>query len=190
MRYIVLTFSFILLATLAGCATLSKSQCQTGDWRSVGEADGRAGYSTARYSEHNEACVKHGISVDRTLYNQGHAVGLRHYCTPDNAARVGLAGSSYNNVCTGEMGISFLRIYREANDVHSIDRDIDSLQNQIETLTEKLAQPSITQSERENIVSDIRSLNYDISRKMRDRAREDAELRQVLLEEQNRLSRL
>ena len=32
-----------------------------------------------------------------------------------------------------KMGISFLRIYREANDVHSIDKDIESLQNQIET---------------------------------------------------------
>ncbi|MCZ4271863.1 DUF2799 domain-containing protein [Maritalea porphyrae] len=190
MRYLVLTASFLLLAVLAGCATLSKSQCQTGDWQSVGEADGRAGHSTARFSEHNEACSKHGISVDRSLYNKGHAAGLKFYCTPNNAAKVGLAGRSYNGVCTGEMGISFLRIYREANDVHSIDKDIESLQNQIETLTEKLAQPDITQADRDDIVSDIRFLNYDVSRKMRDRAREDAELRQVLLEEQNRLSRL
>lgn len=190
MRFLVLAFSFFLLATLAGCATLSKSQCQTGDWRSVGEADGRAGYSSSRIGEHNEACVKHGISVDRALYDKGYATGLKQYCTPNNAARVGLAGRTYRNVCTGEIGISFLRIYREANDVSSIDSDIASLQSQIDSLTERMAKPETTQDERDDIVYDIRSLNNDISRKLRDRAREDAELRQVMLEEQNRLARL
>ena len=190
MRLLVLAFSLILLATLAGCATLSKSQCQTGDWRSVGEADGRAGYSSVRFSEHNEACVKHGIRIDRPLYDKGYAAGLKQYCTPNNAAKVGLAGRTYNNVCTGEMGISFVRIYREANDVYSVDNDIASLQSQIDELTEKMAKPETTQDERDDIVYDIRSLNNDISRKLRDRAREDAELRQVMLEEQNRLARL
>lgn len=190
MRSIFIALSIIILSVLAGCATLSKSQCQTGDWRSVGEADGRAGFSTARFSEHNEACVKHGIKIDRTLYNQGHAAGLKLYCTTDNAAKIGIAGRTYNNVCTGEIGTSFLRIYREANDVYSINRDIKSLQSQIESLTERLANPTTAQSDRDNIVIEIRSLNNDIARKQADRLREDAELRQVLIEEQNRLAKL
>ncbi|MFT6656998.1 DUF2799 domain-containing protein [Maritalea sp.] len=190
MRIIVLAFSVILLSVLAACATLSKAQCQAGDWQNVGEFDGRMGYSFARFSEHSEACNKHGIAVDRDLYDKGYSKGLKLYCTPENAAKVGLAGKSYYNVCTGEMGKSFLRIHRQANNIYSIDNDIGSLQAQIEALTENLADPATSQTDRERIVDDIRSLNDDISRKLRDRAREDAELRQVMLEEQTRLSYL
>lgn len=190
MRAIFLIVSIICLGVLAGCATLSKAQCQTGDWQSVGELDGRAGHPSTRIAEHNEACSKHSVTVDRSLYNKGYQAGLKHYCTPSNAAKIGLAGRTYNNVCTGENGISFLRIYREANDVYSIDREITALQDEIVVLTEKLADPNTTQAERDAIARDIRALNSQLSIKFSTRAREDAELRQVLLEEQKRLSSL
>ncbi|GLQ17299.1 DUF2799 domain-containing protein [Maritalea porphyrae] len=190
MRVLILFVSVLLLGLLAGCATLSKAQCQTGDWQSVGELDGRAGYPSTRIAEHNEACSKHGVTVDRALYNKGYQAGLKAYCTPNNAAKIGLAGRAYNNVCTGENGISFLRIYREANDVYTIDREIVAIQDEVVALTEKLADPNTTQAERDQIARQIRSLNSQLSLKFSTRAREDAELRQVLLEEQKRLSSL
>ncbi|MGJ8528478.1 DUF2799 domain-containing protein [Maritalea sp.] len=189
MKIIGAVFGLFFLLVLSGCATLSKSQCQTGDWRSIGENDGRSGYSSARFTEHSEACTKHGIAADRGLYEQGRKIGLRSYCTPANAAKVGLAGRSYRNVCEGDIGLSFARIHRQANDVYSIDQDIEGINSEISTLTKKLADPATLQTERDSIASDIRFLGYDLSNKQRDRSREDAELRQVLLEEQARLSR-
>jgi len=190
MRYLLGTIGLVFILVLSGCATLSKSECQTGDWRNVGEIDGRAGYSSARFGEHNEACSKHGISIDRDLYQQGYQSGLTQYCTTDNAAKVGIAGRSYANVCTGEIGLSFVRVYREANDIYTIDQAISSLQSSISEKTEKLVSDILTPAERENLGEDIKALNRDLSSRLQERSREDAELRQVLIEEQTRLSNL
>jgi hypothetical protein len=179
---------FVLLGLLAGCATLSKAQCETGDWRAIGQADGAAGYPLSRLAEHSEACTKHGYRVDEGLYKAGRDLGLRAYCTTDNAAKVGLQGKSYHNVCQGEIGLSFARIHREANDVYSIDQDISEIQIEISAKTEQLVNPKLTQEQRAKLSADIKKLNRDLTRLFDRRAREEAELRQVMLEEQRRLS--
>lgn len=187
MRVLVGFTLFLMLCLLAGCATLSKAQCQTGDWRAIGQADGAAGLPLTRLAEHSEACTKHGFRVDEGLYKAGRDLGLRAYCTTDNAAQVGLAGKTYHNVCQGEMGVSFARIHREANDVYSVDQDISRIQAEIATKTEQLVDPKLTQEQRAKLSANIKELNWDLSRLFERRAREEAELRQVMLEEQRRL---
>ena len=71
-----------LLLTLAGCASLSKSECEVGDWYSLGKSDGYKGVSPfSKIASYNEACNEHGVYVDQDRYNQGHAEGLVNYCT-------------------------------------------------------------------------------------------------------------
>lgn len=188
MRFILIVISFLAIATLAGCATLSQAQCKTGDWQSIGEFDGRSGHPIERFSEHIEACGSHGIVPDREAYNNGRAVGLQSYCTLQNAVKIGMAGRRYYNVCEGEIGISFVRVYREANDVGTLQSEISSILGNIESLSEKLAEPTLTQPERDQIVWEIKSLNRTIAIQQESLLREDAELRQVLLEEQKRLA--
>ncbi len=43
MRLLLSIGLFVSIAFLAGCATLSKSQCETGDWQQIGFMDGGVG---------------------------------------------------------------------------------------------------------------------------------------------------
>ena len=188
-----LIFGFALFLTvglLAGCATLSKPQCQTGDWYNVGQNDGRSGYTMARLDEHREACSKHGVVIDQATYTAGRELGLKSYCTIDNAATVGLAGRSYSGVCEGEIGLSFARVHRVASDVNYVDGRISALQSDIKSKTEKLADVATPKAEKDRLVEDIRDLNVELSSQFARQAEKQATLRQVMLEEQNRLSKL
>lgn len=172
---------------LAGCATLSKEQCQTGDWLSLGLADGLKGYPETRISEHQTACAEFGISVNRQLYEAGRSEGLKSYCTPNNAAEIGLAGKSYANVCKGSAGVSFSRVYRQANNVYAIEQQIELAQSQIESLSRQLAKPDLSAAERRRVLSDLLYNQGQLALLERQRRNEEAELRAVLIEETQRL---
>ena len=73
---------------LAGCSsTMSKDECRTVDWRTVGYEDGVAGRSGERIGEHRKACAEHGVTPDLNAYRAGRAEGLREYCQPHNRRR-------------------------------------------------------------------------------------------------------
>lgn len=190
MRLLLSIGLFVGLAFLAGCATLSKSQCQTGDWQQIGFGDGASGATSSRFADHQEACSEHGITVDRAQYMQGYNRGLQQYCTPAKAAEVGIAGRSYKNVCQGQEGISFQRVYAAAQDVYEVDQEIESIQNEIEQITQKLANASTTQTERDKLARDLNWLNLDLNRAYRTRSREERELRNLQAQEEARLARL
>lgn len=190
MRLLLSISLFVGLAFLAGCATLSKSQCQTGDWQQIGFGDGASGAASSRFADHQEACSEHGITVDRAQYMQGYNRGLQQYCTPSKAAEVGLAGRSYQNVCQGEEGIAFQRVYIAAKEVYEVDREIKSIQNEIEQITQKLADPATPQTERDKLARDLNWLNLDLNREYRARRQEERELRNIQAQEEARLARL
>ncbi|MDO5650624.1 MAG: DUF2799 domain-containing protein [Moraxella sp.] len=84
---------------LASCAGMSKSECQHADWRAIGYSDGVAGMLPERFMAHNKACAKAGITPNRVLWELGRAEGLQHYCTDDNAYRLGTQGKQLKAVC-------------------------------------------------------------------------------------------
>lgn len=177
---------FVGLTFLAGCATLSKSQCQTGDWQQIGFNDGARGQTSSLFADHQKACSGHGISINRTQYMQGYNRGLQQYCTPAKAAEVGVAGHTYRNVCQGAQGDSFLRVYNAAKDVYAADQEIKRLQGKIKQMTQKIADPTTAQEERDRLASDLNWLNKDLDRAFRTRSQEERELRNVQAQEEAR----
>ncbi len=111
---IVGTFAFI-----AGCATLNKSECETGDWRSIGLQDGTLGKeSGTRLAAHSKACGKHGVRLDSDEYLSGHSEGLKTYCTTDVGFGVGsdfgkntFSTKAYKGVCPDELEVTYLQGY-------------------------------------------------------------------------------
>lgn len=101
----------LVLLVLGGCETLSRSECQTGQWYSIGERDGANGYSEDRFLENAKACSKHGLPADRERWLDGRARGLDRYCTARNAFSVGTQYASYQGVCTGPAEGDFLHGY-------------------------------------------------------------------------------
>lgn len=90
---------FMTALLLSSCATLSRQECLTADWQSIGYTDGVAGYSGHRLQNHSKACAKVGVSPNLTQWEAGRQQGLKQYCTLTNAYKLGLQGYSLNSVC-------------------------------------------------------------------------------------------
>ena len=105
-------------ACLMSCATLNKSECETGDWRSIGLKDGSLGkVSDSRLADHSKACGKHGVRLDSEQYLGGYNDGLKSYCTTDVGFETGSDfgktsySKSYKGVCPEELELPYLEGY-------------------------------------------------------------------------------
>ncbi|CAN5375852.1 hypothetical protein BH11PSE11_BH11PSE11_32300 [soil metagenome] len=117
----------VCCTALGGCATMSADECRNANWYEVGLKDGAHGKAVERLAQHREACADVKIKPDERPYLQGRQVGLRSYCTHDNAVREGLAGNYYEGVCEGPASAVFLRNYQAARAVHDARSRISSL---------------------------------------------------------------
>lgn len=93
---------------LTSCGTVSKSECQVGDWRAIGLRDGRDGRSELFFAKNAESCQRYGLPADQTAWAAGRLEGLKDYCTPLSGYAVGRSGRTYENVCTGKAGGDFV----------------------------------------------------------------------------------
>jgi hypothetical protein len=189
-RILLAVAGLLVFGLLAGCATLNKQQCEAGDWHGVGVADGENGFPVARFSDHVEACGEHGITPNRELYIVGREEGLRRYCTIRRAEEEGLAGRTYFNVCEGEAGLSFSRVYRQAGDVRDARQELGEASNELDGLVLSLTDETVTDEERVEIRFSILRLQSQIALLEVRTLREEAELRAVVGEESARLARL
>ncbi|WP_181706336.1 DUF2799 domain-containing protein [Chthonobacter rhizosphaerae] len=159
---------------LAACGTLSKSECQTGDWYTIGLVDGQAGADGSRLQEHAKSCARYSLPVDPVRYEEGRAEGLRSYCTPPSGFANGMSGAVYRNVCTGRAGSDFLAAYGLGTDVYrarSIARDAaaearavrgerDRLDDRVDELRSRMA--NATPEERERLRDRIEDIRFDM----------------------------
>ena len=97
---------------LAGCSSLSQTECLSGNWREIGYGDGTRGARQERADQHAKACAKHGVTFDRERWQSGYLRGLELYCTPENAVKTGLNGGEYTGVCPPESDLAFTSHWR------------------------------------------------------------------------------
>ena len=131
----------IALTALAGCASLSESECRAGDWRSIGVEDGSAGYGFDRLEVLRSACSDYGITPNAEAWEAGRQQGLEYYCTPTQAWKEGARGRPLSPVCGSEnaallerenfRGLTYRRIEKE---IRSAENDIDSINRSLATL--------------------------------------------------------
>lgn len=179
-RKIVLTAGVVAgAAWLGSCATMNEEQCLAGDWSGQGYADGAAGHGSSRLGEHGEACAKHGIVPDSSAYYAGHQQGVRVWCRPSNGYAVGRRGTGYGrNFCPADLEPDFLVALADGRLVHdawqraeemdarvnSAQGRVDVLDSQIQSEQTLLADPALTDAQREAVRSRIRSLRDDRDR--------------------------
>ncbi|MDG6881497.1 lipoprotein [Phocoenobacter uteri] len=91
-----------LFIGLTGCSSpsLTKEQCLSKDWQAIGYNDGVIGHYPERINDHQEACAETGVIPNFSLWQKGREQGLTHYCTAENATRLGQLGYSFNAVCS------------------------------------------------------------------------------------------
>jgi hypothetical protein len=138
-----LIIAVLALGLLAACASLTKNECATGDWYSVGLEDGAKGRLTSFFGRHVKACSKHGVTPIKPLWLDGRERGLVTYCTPQNAYRIGRSGNRINSVCAPSTEAAMvaphsygLRYYDLTQEIASIEAEIDVIDEQLALLTE------------------------------------------------------
>ena len=153
---------------LTGCATLSREQCQRGDWFDIGSSDGLAGQPLSRLEQHQRACGEYGIPVDQQQYFSGHAQGLQDYCQLDNAFRSGLEGNRYQGVCPPAIDAAFERANRTAYQVYRLRKELDQVEDQLRQNERRLRDYDLSDDNRRRIRSDLRDLDRERGRLQND----------------------
>jgi len=121
--------SFVVLF-LNACSSLSKSECEQGDWRSIGLKDAAKGArAETKLDQHVKACAKHEINPDKALYNSGYTEGLKLFCTSKKGYSFGANGYTYLDTCPASLKETFVSGY-----VSGLDLAIIRLDDGIEDL--------------------------------------------------------
>lgn len=118
MRIVAVLLCGLSALALSGCAsTMSKNECLTLDWRTIGYEDGVAGRSGSTIAQHRKACAAAGVSTDLNAYQQGRAEGLREYCQPENGFRAGVNGQTYGGYCAADLAEDFTLAYEAGQEL-------------------------------------------------------------------------
>ncbi len=95
----------LLTALLAGCESMSESECRVADWGRVGLNDGARGEPERRLAAYTEDCGKTGVVPNAQAYRQGWDAGIKRFCTAANGWQEGLQGhAGAAQVCAGQAG--------------------------------------------------------------------------------------
>lgn len=146
-------FTLLLLITvgLPGCATLSKDECLTANWQTIGYDDGTEGQSPDRLDSHRKACTEYGVTPDLAGYQQGYEQGILIFCTPSNGFARGQSGTAYNSICPSGAEGGFLRGYTAGRKIYAQTIRSTELASQIREVYNRLGEirAAISQSEQE-----------------------------------------
>jgi hypothetical protein len=126
---------------ITGCASISKSACQSGDWYDIGLRDGNSGRTEDRFLDHAQSCAKHGLPADRGQWLAGRERGLEQYCTTVNGLAVGESNGHYGGVCPVAREPDFLRGYQVGNDLSRARARLSALDAEMHRIERRLAPP-------------------------------------------------
>ncbi len=128
----------LMLSGCAGKPSMSEHQCAVGDWETVGYRDGVNGKRSTALLMHQDACMEHGVSPDRTSYMSGWDQGAREYCQPNNGYHIGERGWSHNNICPPELMSGFLTAYEEGRRLYQARLVVSNLEWELDQKTNRL----------------------------------------------------
>ena len=175
-RSLVIAPMLLALATLGGCASISKSECLSANWEDVGVRDGANGRGEEYLIQHTKACAEVNVTPDRESWLKGRDRGLERFCVPQRAYQVGEYGGSFDvGICRGFDEDRLSRAFERGRDVHRISEDINSLNDEIQSLRNRLERKDLEQKERERLIYRLGQLEYQ--RNDAQRAYDDARFR-------------
>ena len=133
----------LTLLVVASCATLSREECQTADWRQIGIIDGSKGREYHYIANHNKSCSEYGIKPDFEKYNQGRAEGLKLFCTREKGYKEGENNGSNGSACPSDLKDRFqegyqvgIQVFAFKEKIRKIDYDLDKYRDQKKETTD------------------------------------------------------
>lgn len=152
MRYIL---AIVTLFLLTSCSTLSKEECEQGNWRGIGHKDAIEGKAKTVFNRHQSACGEVGIQVNRAEYMEGYKKGLEDFCKPKYAYEFGLNGGLYRETCPLDKVMAFKSAYNKGREVHALKNELSSLNNEIDRLNNEIVR-STTAEHRAGVMYKLR----------------------------------
>jgi hypothetical protein len=154
----------LLLSTLGGCASLSKSECLNANWEDIGVRDGANGQPEEYLIQHSTACAKVNVAPDRGAWLHGREIGLERYCQPHRMYSLGEYGSGFDaGICRNfdqERLIDAYEKGREVNRRAGILNEIDAELRDIRTKLENKENKEMDKKERERLAYRLGQLEY------------------------------
>jgi len=120
-----------ILCGLTACASMSKEECLTADWKTIGYEDGSLGRPDSTIQSHRKSCAKINVTPDLAQYQQGHREGARAYCKKSTGYQLGVSGGAYYNICPPDLEASFLQAYRLGQELYVLTQSIAKVQSDI-----------------------------------------------------------
>ena len=124
----------------AGCASLTPQECLSADWQAIGYEDGAAGRGLDTLGKHRRACAEVGVTPDLAAYEAGRQRGLRTFCRPENAYRLGREGYAYAGVCPEDLEPDFMYALNEGLFVHRLETDVAATESEIAWVDDAIAE--------------------------------------------------
>ncbi|RMX04160.1 DUF2799 domain-containing protein [Corticibacter populi] len=164
-----ITLPVIAAATLAlsGCASMSKEECLSADWREQGMRAALDGKPRSHIEDDRKACADVGVVPDQAQYFAGFAAGITQFCTAHNGEQWGRQGKYYAHSCPPELEGPFLERYRLGTKVNEAETSLEQLRNEQRDVQRKLEKAK-DDAERNQLRDQLRELD----RRLRD-ARDD-----------------
>lgn len=131
--------AFLLLLSLAACATLSEDQCRNADWQEIGRQDGANGRTPDFIDKHAKACNQYGVAPVRAEWEKGRQQGLPLYCRPARAWEEGADGHRLSPVCPSEQLAELERANFRGLTYHRIGQDIAEAEREISRINAEIA---------------------------------------------------
>lgn len=158
-----------LISQLLACASMSKQECMTANWRSIGYEDGASGRPEMTIQAHRKACAKINITPDLPLYQQGHREGVRVYCKNTSAAyELGTQGGAYYKVCPADLEPKFLQAYRLGQELFSIQQQMNDAENKISSLESSIHNLQQQIEDQESALTHLKDPSKSEKRRYRD----------------------
>lgn len=164
-------FLLLPILLLPACATLSETECRSGDWIQIGREDGAEGRREDFILQHAKACNEFGIRPNKTQWLRGRTEGLKLYCTPAKAFSEGRRGKILSPVCPADNLAQLQRANERGLRVNRIELEIREIESDIRAINAELASLPPGDPSRAALASERSFLRLDLLTLRAERAR-------------------
>lgn len=152
----------LLLCSLGGCASLSKSECLNANWEDIGVRDGANGQPEEYLIQHSTACAKVNVVPDRGAWLHGREQGLERYCQPHRMYAIGEYGGGFDiGICRNFDQDRLADAYEKGREVNRRAGILNGIDSELRDIRTKLEKKDLEQKERERLAYRLGQLEYE-----------------------------
>ena len=161
-RFLIKVFSALaILASLGGCASMSKSECMAASWEDVGIRDGASGRPEEYLIQHSKACAKVNVVPDRGAWLHGRAQGLDRFCVPYRAYQLGEYGGGFDvAICRNYDQDRLVNAYEQGLEVNRLANSLAAIDGEIGHIHDRLDDEDVEKKERIALAFRLGELAY------------------------------